>query len=305
MDWNALQFALALARHGALERAAEELGVDPSTVSRRVRALESSLGARVFDRTVSGHRPTPVGARLLETAEAVASNIAQMEREAARADEKLVGTVRVATSPAIGRLHVSPLVAQFRRQHPLVDFQILADQRPADLVRREADVAIRLVRTAQLQLVSRRLATLGHGLYGAREYLEAHPFQTAEPLRGHDLLGYHESLARMPEAKWLDQRASGARFVLRSNRAEILLAAAANGMGLAVLPCHLADADPRLLRLLGPERVAVRELWLVMHRDLRRTARFRAFADYLASEFRKADPVLRGERMPALEGALR
>jgi DNA-binding transcriptional LysR family regulator len=295
LDWNALQFVLALARHGALEGAAEDLGVDPSTVSRRVRALESALGARVFDRTLSGHRLTPVGAKLAETAEHVAADIAGMEREAARADDRLLGTVRIATSDAVGRLFVSPFVARFHREHPLVDFQIMADQRAADLVRREADMAIRFVRTAQAQLVSRRLATIGHGLYASREYLEAHPFGGDEPLRGHVLLGYHESLARMPEARWLDERAAGSRFAVRANRADALLVTAASGMGLAVLPCYVADPEPRLVRLLGPEAVVRREVWLVMHRDLRRIARFRAFADHLASEFGKLGPALQGD----------
>jgi DNA-binding transcriptional LysR family regulator len=294
LDWNALQFVLALARHGALEPAADELGVDPSTVSRRVRALESALGARVFDRTASGHHLTAVGSRLAETAEHVASDIADMERETARADERLVGTIRIATSDAMSRLFVSPFAARFHRQHPLVDFQILADQRAANLVRREADMAVRFVRTAQAQLVSRRLATLGHGLYASREYLDAHPFDGAEALRGHVLLGYHESLARMPEARWLDERAAGARFAVRANRTDALLVAAASGIGLAVLPCYMAEGDPRLVRLLGPGAVVRREVWLVMHRDLRRIARFRAFADDLASEFGKLGSALEG-----------
>ena len=298
LDWNALQFVLALARTGSLERAAETLGVDPSTVSRRVRALESALGVRVFERSMAGHRLTAVGSRLVETAEQVASDIAAMESEAARADERLAGTVRIATSDTISRLHVAPLAAQFGRLHPQLAFEIVADQRAANLVRRETDLAIRLVRTAQAQLVSRRLATIGHGLYASREYLDAHPFGGDEPFQGHPLVGYHESLARMPEARWLDDRASGSRFAVRANRVDALLVAAASGIGLAVLPCYMADPDPRLVRLLGPEQVVSRDIWLVMHRDSRRIARFRAFADFLAAEFRKVDAALRGSVPP-------
>jgi DNA-binding transcriptional LysR family regulator len=294
LDWNALQFVLALARTGALERAAERLGVDPSTVSRRVRALERALGAKVFERSTSGHRLTAIGGRLVETAEQVASEIAAMESEAASADERLAGTVRIATSDTMSRLHVAPLAAQFARLHPQLAFEIVADQRAANLVRRETDLAIRMVRTAQAQLVSRRLATIGHGLYASREYLGAHPFHGGDALQGHVLVGYHESLARMPEARWLGARASGARFAVRANRVDTLTIAAASGIGLAVLPCYMADPEPRLVRLLGPDRVVSRDIWLVMHRDSRRIARFRAFADYLAAEFRKVDAALRG-----------
>jgi DNA-binding transcriptional LysR family regulator len=298
LDWNALQFVLALARTGALERAAEALGVDPSTVSRRVHSLETALGVRVFERSSSGHRLTAVGARLAETAEKIATDIAAMESEAASADERLAGNVRIATSDTMSRFHVAPLAARFCRHHPQVEVEILADQRSANLVRRETDMAIRLVRTAQAQLVSRRLATIGHGLYASRDYAAERPFGGDEPFRGHALAGYHESLSRMPEARWLDERAAGARFAVRANRVDALIAAAAAGVGLAVLPCYLADPDPRLVRILGPEEVVSRDVWLVMHRDSRRIARFRAFADFLAAEFRKIEATLRGGPLP-------
>ncbi len=296
LDWNALQFILALARQQSLERAAEDLGVDPSTVSRRVRALEQDVGARVFDRTTSGHRLTAVGQRLLATAERVEEDIAAMEREAAHADQRLEGVVRIATSDAFGRHRLSAIVASFRGQHPLVDFELLADNRPASLTRREADIAIRFSRPAQAQLASRKIATLGHGLYASREYLAGHPFDPAEPTRDHALLGFHSSLASMPEARWLDQRAQGARFAMRANRVDLLLPAALSGMGLAVLPCYLADPEPRLVRLLGPGDVITRELWVVLHRDSRRIGRIRAFVDHFTAEIQAQAAALQGGR---------
>jgi len=303
LDWNALQFILALARRQSLERAAEELAVDPSTVSRRVRALERDIGARVFDRTASGHRLTAVGRGLLLTAERVEADIAAMEREAARADQRLEGVVRIATSDAFGRHRLSAILCSFRRQHPLVDFDLVADIRPASLIRREADVAIRLVRPAQALLASRLVATLGHGLYASREYLSGHPFDPGEPTRGQSLLGYHSSLAALPEARWLDERAQGARFALRANRVDLLVPAAVGGMGLAVLPCYIADAEPSLVRLLGPRDVVTRELWLVLHRDSRRIGRIRAFVDHFTAEVRATAAALQGEAPAAASAA--
>lgn len=294
LDWNALQFVLALARHQSLDRAAEELGVDPSTVSRRVRALEREIGARVFDRTATGHRLTAVGQRLLEAAERVEADIAAMEREADRADQRLEGLVRIATSDAFGRHKLSGILCSFRVQHPLVDFELLADNRPASLIRREADIAVRFVRPNQAQLASRRIATLGHGLYASQEYLAHHPFDPGEPTRGHALLGYHPSLAPMAEARWLEQRAQGARFALRANRVDLLLPAAVNGMGLAVLPCYIADAEPGLVRLLGPRDVVTRELWVVLHRDSRRIGRIRAFVDHFTAEIQAQAAAFEG-----------
>jgi DNA-binding transcriptional LysR family regulator len=295
LDWNALQFILALARQQSLERAAAELAVDPSTVSRRVRALEREIGARVFDRTSSGHRLTSVGQRLLDTAERVEADIAAMEREAAHADERLEGLLRIATSDAFGRHQLAAILCSFRRKHPLVDFELVADNRPASLNRREADIAIRFVRPEQAQIASRRIAILGHGLYASGEYLSRHPFDPGEPTRGHALLGYHTSLAEMPEARWLEQRAQGARFALRANRVDLLLPAALRGMGLAVLPCYIADAEPGLVRLLGPRDVVTRELWVVLHRDSRRIGRIRAFLDHLTSEIEAQAAALHGD----------
>jgi len=295
LDWNALQFILALARQQSLERAAEALAVDPSTVSRRVRALERDIGARVFDRTATGHRLTSVGRRLLETAERVEADIAEMEREASRADQRLEGVVRIATTDAFGHHRLSSIVSSFRRQHPLVDFELVADNRPASLIRREADLAVRFVRPSQAQLACRRIAALGHGLYASREYLATRPFDPRDPTRGHTLLGYHASLAALPEARWLDERALGARFALRANRIDLLVPAARSGMGLAVLPCYVADADPDLVRLLGPRDVVVRELWLVLHRDARRIGRIRAFVDHLTAAIEADAAALLGD----------
>lgn len=295
LDWNGLQFILALARQQSLQHAAEELGVDASTVSRRVRAIEQDIGVRVFDRTASGHRLTAVGRRLLDTAERVEADIAAMEREAARADQRLEGLVRVATTDALGRVRLSPIVSGFRRLHPLVDFELVADTRVASLIRREADVAVRYVKPSQAQLACRRIATLGHALYGSRAYLAEHPFDPSEPTRGHALVGYHASLASLPEARWLDERARGARFALRANRVDLLVPAAVSGAGLAVLPCYLADREPSLVRLLGPSDVVTRDLWLVLHRDARRVGRIRAFVDFLTSAIQADAAVLRGE----------
>lgn len=298
LDWNGLQVILALARHQSLERAAEDLDVDPSTVSRRMHALEQDIGARIFDRTTTGHRLTTLGRRLLETAERVEADVAAMEREADRADQRLEGMIRIATSDAFGRHRLSPILCSFHRRHPDVDFELVADNRAANLIRSEADVAIRFVRPTQAHLASRRVAGLGQGLYGSRAYLAEHPFRPAEGLRGHRLVGFHSGLSSMPEARWMNERAQGARFVLRANRVDLLLPAVLGGLGLAVLPCYLADGEPDLLRLLGPREVVLRDLWLVLHRDSRRIARVRAFVDHFAEEVAAQAQQLHGDLAP-------
>ncbi len=298
LDWNSLQFVLALGRLGSLEAAAKKLGVNSSTVSRRVRSLEHHVGARLFDRTGSGHRLTAVGQEMLKTAEKVEVDVATLERLADRADERLEGTIRVAAGDSIGGF-LAPMVASFHRQHPLVIFEILASARLSSLVHREADMAVRFLRPTQVRLVSRHIATVGYGLYAAPEYLSGHPFRAGTPTRGHQLLGYHGSLAHLPEARWLDQRAAEGTMALRADRVDPLLVAAGRGLGLAVLPCCLADADPRVVRLLGPDQVVTRNLWLVVHSDIRRLARVRAFTDFLVTETRAKAGTLRGDSLEA------
>jgi DNA-binding transcriptional LysR family regulator len=291
LDWNSLRFVLALARRGSLDRAADELGVDPSTVSRRVRALELGVGARVFDRTLSGHRLTPVGLRILQTAEQIEVTVADMEREADHADDRIEGTIRIATCGVIAA-RLAPLLVRFRQAHPRVDFEIASGASAASLTNRLVDLAIGLDRPEQVQLASRRIASLGFGLYAAQTYLAAHPVDPDHPTRGHQLLGYGEGKAHWPEAQWLERRAGEATFALRADSLEPLLVGAASGLGLAVLPCWFAEGEPRLVRLLGPEPILSRDLWLVVHRESRRTARFRAFTEFLVAEVRERyEPV--------------
>jgi DNA-binding transcriptional LysR family regulator len=285
MDWNGLRYVLALARLGSLERAAGELGVDPSTVSRRVHALEVGFGARLFDRTVAGHRLTPVGLRILQTAEQVELTVADMARAAQGADERLEGTIRIATLDAIAS-RLAPLLARFRLRHQLVEFELATDAGAASLLRHGSDLALGFARPAQVHLASRRVSCLGFGLYAGSAYLAEHPFRPEESTRGHQLLGYHRRLAHLPDARWLEERSQGAAFVLRAGSVDPLLVAAASGLGLAVLPCWLADLDPRLVRLLGPEPLLTRDLWLVVHRDSRRAARLRLFTEFLVAELR-------------------
>ncbi|HVP68011.1 MAG TPA: LysR family transcriptional regulator [Anaeromyxobacteraceae bacterium] len=283
-DWNDLRFVLALVRGGSLERAAEALDVDASTVSRRVHALERALDARVFDRTTGGHQLTEMGRGLAATAERVEAEIAGMVRRVWQADRRLVGTIRIATSDAVGRYLLVPTLAQFQRVHSQVRIQVVADVRPVDLIRREADVALRFARPRQALLVSRRVASIGHGLYGSAEYLGRRPFHDVADLSNHALLGYDKGLGTLPEARWLDERAPAGSFALRANRVTLLVEAVAQGMGLAVLPCYAAAYDGRLVELIGPADVLERDLWLVLHRDSRRNARTRALADMLAAQ---------------------
>jgi len=302
MDWNSLRYVLVLARLHSLQRASEELGVDPSTVSRRVRALEAEIGARFFERTPAGHDLTAVGRRWLQTAEQVEQGIEATEKETTQADLRPEGRVTVSAPDHLVRHRLAGLAARFRQAYAQVDFDFRSDNEAGGGDQRESDLAICEDRPESMALASRRLASVGLGLFAAPCYLAATPMDSSCSLSGHRVLARNRDVQPGADGRWLEKWGAGGQIVLRTGSYDALLAAAVAGLGVAVLPCFLADSDSRLVRLLGPESVALDELWLVVRRDARRVARVRAFADFILSEFGR-DGELAGAGIAAPPGA--
>jgi DNA-binding transcriptional LysR family regulator len=290
MDWDDLRFLLAVQQKGSIALAAHALGVDPSTVTRRIMALERSLGAQLFDRTPRGYMPTEAGRTARTAAEAVHDAILALERDLHGQDATLEGHVRLTTNEFLAAHVLPPLLARFRERHPGITLELVADGRILDLARREADLALRLLRPTQPELVARSVGTLGFGLYGSEAYLARCPWTGSAA--GHDLLLYSRWLREPPERELLVDWLVGARLALLSNHLSSLLGAARAHAGLAFLPRCLADEVPGLVRL--EMEVPGRELWLVVHRDLRAMARVRALQQFLAEELLALGPWLTG-----------
>ncbi len=281
-NWDDLRFFLAVARHGKLLTAANELGVNHSTVFRRIAALEERLGTRLFDRHAAGHALTAAGEEMRVIAERIEDEVLGLDRHVLGRDRELSGTVRV-TCADFG-VALAPYFRGFLETHPRVDLEVVIDNRVLSLHRREADVAIRPGgRPAQPDLVARKMAPLRSAVYAARNYLERH----ARPRRhtdlaSHEIVAGDESLAHMPAARWLETHAGGARVRYRANTLYNQLVAVTCGAGIGVLPCYLGDAEPDLVRLFLPDDIEPTDIWLVYHGDLRQTARVRAFIDYFS-----------------------
>lgn len=276
-DWDDLRFFLAIADHGGLGAAARALGVEHSTASRRIDALEAGLGVRLFDRLPKGWAITAAGGELLPAARRVEADMLALLRQATEADA-VRGLVRIAAPPALCAWLLAPALARLQGRHPELSFELLADRRTADLGRREADLAVRYVRPAAPALAVRRLCDIAYGLFGATGYLAERPEAAWE------FLGYSDALDTLPQQQWLTAFAAGRPFRLRSDDLGTLAQLAAAGAGLAVLPRTLARAVGGLEEAPAACPV-VRPLWLVLHEDVRRSARVRAAADLVAAAF--------------------
>lgn len=290
LNWDHARFFLAVVRAGTLRGAARQLNVDQATVGRRLSALEEELGARLFLRTPSLYVLTPAGEALVEPAETVERSIAQMERRVLGLDERLTGSVRIATTDSLAKRYVLPAIAAMRKAHPGVEVVCLTSQDIANLTRREADIAIRTLKPDAPDLIVRRLATLETGIYASHTYLASRgtPVAGAE-FAGHDLITYHQKIAPTGPAALCGEGAANGRIVLRASSSVTLVDATVVGIGVAELPCYRADTETELVRIM-PDRSANFDVWLVAHADLHKTARVQVTIDALARQFSQGAP---------------
>ncbi|HKA89410.1 MAG TPA: LysR family transcriptional regulator, partial [Haliangiales bacterium] len=285
LDWTDLRYLLAVDRARTYTGAARALGVNQSTVTRRIAALHAALGARLIERRGGEHVLTPLGDRLRPMLAAMEEQALAVEHAALDVDARPAGTVRLTTIETLADRLIAPALGRFRRQVPEVELEVDATPRALDLGRREADVALRVARPRLGTLLVRRIGILGFAMYASPEYLAARGVPRLRTgFGGHDLVADDETNSWSAELKWMAQVARGGRAVIRLSSWQGRLAAVEAGAGASVLPCLLGDASPAVVRLGGPRDVVERELWLVVYRDLRNVARIRAVLDFIAGE---------------------
>lgn len=282
LDWDDLRHFLAIARHGTLSAAARALGVQQSTMSRRLAALEARAGAQLLQKTPDGYLPTAAGEAILGPVERIEAEAAAVERSIAGTDLRLAGSIRLTTVETLASTVLVPVLATFAVRYPDIELELVAATRSLDLARREADVALRLAPYVQPGIVARRIGALGFGVYASTEYLERHgPPDFAAGAPGQRTVLPSAELMQSPEMRWFAVRSARAAVALRSNSRAVALAAVEAGMGLGCLARYLAD-ECGLVRLdAGPP--PSRGLWLGVHEDIRHTARIRALSDALAA----------------------
>jgi DNA-binding transcriptional LysR family regulator len=293
-DWNDARYFLAVARRGSLSGAARQLRVQQSTVGRRVAALEAALDTRLFERTPDGYLVTAAGEAFVDHAERIESEALAVERRLMGSEALVAGSVRLTAPQSFGFTFLVPLLAQLRREQPEIVVDLLADNFPLSLSRREADMALRLGRPREQPLVMRKLAIVRDGLYASRAYL-ARRGSVADGGAGHDFVSFETGFQNAALKSWQAQRMKSAQRVLSVNGSHGSLSAARADMGIVELPCWLGDRHDDLVRVL-PQHSFQLDLWLVVHRDLRHAARIRVVSEFFAREMARHAAELAGQR---------
>lgn len=287
-DWSLYRTFLAVVQEGSLSGAARRLGLTQPTVARHIDALEAAIGADLFLRSQRGLMPTEMALGLKPYAETLAATAAALVRAASGAAGEVRGTVRVSASEVVGVEHLPPILARLRRRHPGLVVELVLSNAVDDLLRREADIAVRMTEPLQEALVARRLQPITLGLHARRDYLDRRevPASLAD-LAGHDLIGFDRET---PALRGIAQRFpaldhpsfASMAFVLRADSDLAQLAAIRAGFGIGVCQVPVVRRDPDLVRVLADAVAVELGLWVVMHEDLKSSARCRAVFDALA-----------------------
>jgi DNA-binding transcriptional LysR family regulator len=282
INWNDLRYILAISRGRSLAAAARLLGVDDTTVARRLAVVEDMVGVRLFQRLADGTlQPTASGERATLHAERIEREIGILAAEFSGADDRVSGTVRVTSVPIVVNHILVPAAAILLKRHPQLRLELVADARDLSLTRREADLALRLARpkTGGTRVRTRRIGTIRYEVYAASSC-------SAHEAKKLPWITYDEAMAHLPQARWM--AATAARnddrmACLRVNDAEALLQAVIAGLGRSLLPCVVANGDSRLRRLGAKSGIPAltRELWLLTHSDLSTLARIEAVVHWI------------------------
>jgi DNA-binding transcriptional LysR family regulator len=285
MQWDDVRLLLVVLDVRNLHDAAQRLGLDRSTVSRRLAGLERRLGTRLFVRTREGLRPTPAAERVGPFAERMAAEAAGLAAAVRSDSDEVVGVVRLATTEAIATLLIDEGLFELRDRHPELALDLSTGNAPIDLLRGEADLAVRVSPLRHASLRVRCVARLKAGLFAAPSYVKRRGRPTtAAGWRGHDVIVPSGDLAQLPEARWLASR-PGVRVAFRSNSLPVLRAAAARGLGVVPLTAPWGDRDPQLQRLQLLDDLPKRAIWLVSPPLSATRAAVRVVADRVAAIF--------------------
>src|SRR5262245_42532558 len=283
IDWDDLRYFLAVHRAQTLARAASALRINATTVGRRLQSLEEHAGARLFDRTPEGYVLTPAGRDLLPRAERMEAEARALEREISGADQRLEGKVRLSVTEMLGTRFIAPHLPEFAARYPEITIDLNCTNRPVSLGRREADIALRLAKPHEDNLVIRKLGAINLALYASPTYLDEHgtPRRPDTALSGHRAILFADSRAFAIENAWYEARLDGAQVVMRSDSVSSIYSATVAGLGIALLPRVVADADPSLVRVPTKSAPEPRVIWQAVHRDLARAPRIRVVSDFV------------------------
>lgn len=287
MNWDDLKLFLAVARSGSISGAAKKLDIQHSTVSRRLRKLEETLGARLLERKNSGYELTPAGENVRQAADRMDTEVMQVDAAVLGKDANLVGPLKVTAINNMASTVLMPIFASFSKAYPLVELQIMVSNLDSSLSQREADIAIRLTNSPTETLIGKRLVTVASTIYGSRAYLQQLRDTRGDPgWIGVDCCAFHKS--------WTRQACTGQAHNFISDDTLLTLSAIKQDLGVSYLPCFMGDMDPMLERYCDPDPAHNLGLWILLHPDLRRTARVLAFRNHMKQSIDELEYLFAG-----------
>ena len=284
MDWDNIRLFLSVARAGQFLAAARQLKIDHGTVSRKIGALEKSLGVRLFDRQTTGCVLTSAGDRLYAAAEEVEAQLLRAQGDLSQSDVELSGTVRVAAPDGFTALFLCSRLGKLKRKYPSLTIQMVPMSRTFSLSKREADVAITISRPEEGRLTVRKLTDYSLHFYAAKNYLAEHGMpQTVADLERHCLITYVQDLVFADQLHFMPELYGPNFSRLECSGAVGQLETVRGGAGIGILHDYAAQTDPQL-QIVLPEMGFQRSYWIMTHVDMRRLSRVRAVSDFIFAE---------------------
>jgi molybdate transport repressor ModE-like protein len=292
LDWEDIRVFAALARHGSLSAAARALLVNHATIARRIQSLQDALGERLVERRPDGYVLTPAGTRTLIAATDMEVAAASMARSGP--DDSPRGLVRINAPPSLSQRFLVPRLARLSRQHPGLDIDVATGFRVVSLERREADIAVRLGRPEDGDVIAKRLAPLGFGFYASATYLD-------QVDRGMEaaLIGFDEANAYLPEASWLARHFPRMRVAFRATGQVAQAAAAKESAGIALLPHFIVRKEDQLIPCQLSAVPPARDIWLITRRQDRKDLPIRLVSDFLSEIFEQEADLFEGPSQPS------
>lgn len=298
LSWDDLRIIKTLSESGNRGSAADSLGLNISTVSRRVVHVEQTLGIKIFTRRRTGYTLTPEGQELRALSERVELDIVSVARRIGRGAQEPVGNLRITTSDSLLLYFLTPIIAAFKSRHAAIRVEVLVGNDTLNLARDESDIALRATKKPLESLVGRRLATIAWAPYGRRfDY----PHRTPSPEHLYDQVwvSYTGHLVGLDAVAYLNKRVAPENILYRADSVAAVSAAITAGMGIGLLPCMLGDITPGLIRMSAVVPELDDELWLLTHPDIRISPRVQTFMQFCSDAALEQKPLIEG-RMPSV-----
>jgi molybdate transport repressor ModE-like protein len=291
LDWSDLNLVLAICRSGTLSGAAKSLGINYTTVFRRINAIEKKLEVRLFDRQPTGYVMTEAGEVMKRSAERIDEEVVALSREILGKDLRLQGTIRITAPEGVALRLLAPHLAAFCTQHPDITMELIATSSPLRLSKREADLAVRVTSKPPDAYIGREVCKFRHGIYASPGYLENNQNLSLDE---HLWVMSEDNFEYSPLPSWRKKFHPKSRVVFSSNNTIAVVDAAKRGLGVTLLPCILGDREPGLVRTRHIPEDLNFSLWILIHPDLRNTARVKALMTFLLSELENEKPAIEG-----------